>query len=101
MSASISGLPAVAGLKFTGAIEGVRIRPSLLLEGKFPIVDIQSFGVSVTGSLFGGTLDAALIGGIVKLDSTGHMILDGDTTTEVVDRVFFVGVQGGFSLAGM
>jgi hypothetical protein len=45
LSASVSGLPAVAGLKFSGAIEGIRIRPQLLAEGKFPIIGIQSLGV--------------------------------------------------------
>ena len=38
-------------------------------EGKFPIVAIDALGVSVKGKLFGGELDAALLGGILKLDT--------------------------------
>ena len=101
LSASVTGLKAVPGLKFSGSIEGVKIKPSLLLEGKFPIIDIASIGVSVEGKLFGGELNAALIGGILKLDANGNMIGDLDTTTPVKDRIFFLGVQGGFSLAGI
>ena len=50
----------VPGLKFSGVIEGLKIRPMLLFQGKFPIIDIASIGVSVEGELFGGTINAAL-----------------------------------------
>ena len=38
-------------------------------QGKFPIIGIDSIGVTVKGNLFGGELDAGLIGGILKLDA--------------------------------
>ena len=110
LSASVDGLPAVAGLEFSGAIEGVRIRPKLLAEGKFPIVSIDAFGVSVSGSLFGGEINAALVGGILVIveDNTapeGFRFLgptdDIPDENLVEDRVLFVGLQGGFSLAGL
>src|SRR6185503_16821979 len=69
-------------------------------RGEFPIIDIASIGVSVKGKVFGGELNAALIGGILKLDATGQQIDNFDTTTPVADRVFFIGVQGGFSMIG-
>jgi hypothetical protein len=72
-----------------------------LFRGEFPIIDIASIGVSVRGNLFGGELNAALIGGIVKLDSSGAIIDSFDTTTPVEERVFFVGVEGGFGFAGV
>ena len=101
LSASITGLPAVAGLEFEGLIEGVKISPTLLLQGKFPIVDIASIGVSVSGKIFGGELDATLIGGILKFSESGAAIDQFDRTTPVADRVFFIGVEGGFKLAGL
>ena len=51
--------------------------------------------------MFGGQINAGLIGGILKLDSNGNMIASTDTTTPVSARVFFVGLQGGFSFGGM
>ena len=60
-----------------------------------------SIGVSVKGNLFGGEIDAALIGGILKLDDGGRIIDPFDTITPVADRVFFVGVEGGFKFAGI
>jgi len=105
LSASVSGLPAVAGLEFSGSIEGLRINPGLLLKGKFPVIDIASIGVSVKGALFGGEINAGLIGGILKIaeSSPGNyeMIDPTDTGTEVHARVLFMGVQGGFSMPGL
>ena len=101
LSASVTGLKGVAGLTFDGAIEGVRIDVGALREGKFPIIDIASIGVSIQGNLFGGHIEAQLVGGILKINAAGQMIDTLDVTTPVEDRVFFVGVQGGFSLAGI
>ena len=98
LSASVSGLPAVAGLNFEGTIEGVKISPQKLIEGKFPIVDIAAIGVRVTGKVFGGELTATLLGGILKVDGQGNAIDVFDSTTPVADRILFFGVEGGFSL---
>ena len=57
------------GLKFSGSIEGIKIDIGKLLDGEFPIIDIASIGVSVKGNMFGGELNAALIGGILRLDA--------------------------------
>ncbi|CAB5140735.1 diguanylate cyclase/phosphodiesterase (GGDEF & EAL domains) with PAS/PAC sensor(s), partial [Olavius algarvensis associated proteobacterium Delta 3] len=101
LSASVTGIEGIPGLQCSGAIEGVKIDPGLLLEGRFPILDIKTIGVSVRGEVFGGELDAALVGGIIKLDGNGNEIGALDTGTEVADRVFFMGVQGGFGLPGV
>ena len=84
-----------------GAIEGIKIDVGKLLDGEFPIVDIDAIGVSVKGNMFGGELNATLIGGILKLDAGGRIIDPFDTITPVADRVLFVGVEGGFSFAGI
>ncbi|MBT8144808.1 MAG: hypothetical protein KJO55_08905, partial [Gammaproteobacteria bacterium] len=101
LSASVTGIQGVAGLEFSGSVRGIVIDIGLLRQGKFPVVDIAEIGVSVEGKLFGGELKAALIGGIIKLDATGQMIDSFDTITPVQDRVFFVGVEGSFSMAGL
>ena len=101
LSVSITKLPSVAGLKFSGAIEGLKIDPFLLLEGKFPIIEVRSIAVSVTGQLFGGELTATLLGGIMRFDAAGNTIGDLDATTPVADRVLFFGIEGGFKIAGM
>ncbi|MGD8418076.1 MAG: hypothetical protein PVH91_13540, partial [Pseudomonadales bacterium] len=107
-SASVEGLPAVAGLEFSGAIEDVRIRPQLLLEGKFPVISIGAFGVSVSGDLFGGSINGALVGGILNLvedtsATEGYRIWEASegTPPDDAERVLFVGIQGGFSMAGI
>ncbi len=110
LSATVTGLKGTSGLQFSGTIEGIKIRPSLLLQGKFPIVEIASLGVTLQGNLFGGELNAGLIGGILKIVDTDPgpatspgIAADGTTPAEsdILDRVFFLGVEGGFSMAGL
>ena len=70
LSATVTGLKGTSGLQFSGTIEGIKIRPSLLLQGKFPIVEIASLGVTLQGNLFGGEINAGLIGGVLKIIDT-------------------------------
>ena len=101
LSASVTGIKGLGALEFSGSIQGVRIQPSLLAEGKFPIISIDSLGITVKGKMFGGEVNAGLIGGILRLDKDFHEIGEFDRTTPVAQRVFYLGLQGGFSLAGM
>ena len=101
LSAAVTGIQGMKGIEFSGAIEGVVIDVGKLFRGEFPIIDIASIGVTLKGDLFGGQIDAGLIGGILKLDALGNLIDNFDTTTPVADRIFFVGVEGGFSFSGV
>jgi hypothetical protein len=101
LSASVTGIKGLSGLEFSGSIQGVKIQPSLLAQGKFPIIALDSLAVTVKGKMFGGEIDAGLVGGILKLDSNFNIIGPFDTTTPVNQRVFYLGLQGGFSMAGM
>ena len=101
LSAAVTGIQGMKGIEFSGAIEGVVIDMKLLKEGKFPIIAIESIGVSLKGDLFGGQITAGLIGGILRIDANGQIIDVLDTTTPVEDRIFFVGVEGGFSFSGV
>ena len=69
--------------------------------GQFPIISIDSLGVTVKGKMFGGTIEAGLVGGILRLDPSFTPIGEFDRTTPVAKRVFYLGLQGGFSMAGM
>ncbi|MEE8308732.1 MAG: hypothetical protein V3R81_15810, partial [Gammaproteobacteria bacterium] len=96
---SIAGMP--KNVKFSGSIEGVEIDLGLLFQGKFPITRIDSIGVSIKGPLFGGEINAGLIGGILRLDDAGNMIPTTNDTIPVAARVFFLGVEGGFEMSSM
>ncbi|MCU1583368.1 MAG: hypothetical protein JWO01_2756, partial [Microbacteriaceae bacterium] len=101
LSASVTGIQGLSGLEISGAVQGIRIQPSLLLAGEFPIIGIDSIGVTVKGTMFGGEVSAGLIGGILKLDSNYAIIGVFDTTTPVRQRVFYLGLSGTISIAGM
>ncbi|MEN9555968.1 MAG: hypothetical protein RLZZ232_2254, partial [Planctomycetota bacterium] len=100
ISAAVDEIKGIPNVKVSGAIQGVRIDIGALQDGRFPITDIESISVSMKGDLFGGQITAGLLGGILKLDSAGNLIGALDTTTAVADRVFFIGVEGGFAIAG-
>ncbi|HWS34529.1 MAG TPA: hypothetical protein VN408_17540, partial [Actinoplanes sp.] len=101
LSASVTGIQGLPGLQISGAVQGIRIQPSLLLEGKFPVIGIDSLGVTVKGTMFGGEVSGGLIGGILKLASDYSVIGTFDTTTPVAQRVFYVGIEGTISIAGL
>ena len=94
------GIKGIAGLTFSGSIQGIQIDIGKLLAGEFPIVGIASIGVEVKGDLFGGEIDAELIGGIQKLDASGNMIADTDTTTPVASARVLRRPPGSFTMAG-
>ena len=99
LSASVTGLYNLP-FDFSGSIDGVVIDMNLLEAGKFPIQDIGSIAVSIDGDLFGGHINGELLGGILKIKD-GAEIPATDTTTVPDDRIFFMGVAGGFEMAGL
>ncbi len=101
LSASVMGLKGVPGLTFSGEVTDIMIQPSLLLQGQFPIIGIGSLGVTVTGNVFGGTISGGLVGGLLRISANNTIIDPTDTTTPVVQRVFYLGVEAGFTFAGM
>ncbi|MBN1698527.1 MAG: DNA/RNA non-specific endonuclease, partial [Spirochaetales bacterium] len=95
---SINGMP----FEFEGLIEGVKIDVQKLLNGEFPIIDIEAAGVTVRGNLFGGEVNATLIVGVLKLDGTGEIIPAGNPQNiEAAESVLYAGIEGGFSFAGI
>ena len=100
VSAAVEGIKAIPKLQFSGTITGIQIDVGLLQQGQFPITGIESLGVTVEGDMFGGKVSAGLIGGIIQVDSFGNEISALDQITPVADRVFFLGIEGGFTIAG-
>ena len=47
----------------------VVIDVGLLRQGKFPITKLESLAVGVEGKLFGGEIEASLLGGIIPLNA--------------------------------
>src|SRR5207249_111039 len=74
VSASVTDVKLIPGLEVSGSIRGMKISPTLLAQGKFPILSLDALAVSVKGDLFGGELDASLLGGILKLDKDFNII---------------------------
>ena len=99
LSAEVTGLHSLP-FEFSGSIQGIRIDIGKLIKGEFPIVGIDAIGVGIKGEIFGGELKEQLIGGILKLDAAGN-VLDALDTTAVADRVFFLGLDGSFSMPGL
>jgi hypothetical protein len=92
-SATVSG--SIGPIQISGFVDGIQINIGYLLAGQFPITGIQSFGISATGNVFGGTLSAAVVMGIIQLDSFGHQEPPG---VDGVSTVMYFGVQGGFTM---
>ena len=42
----------LAGLTFSGSIQGIKIAPALLARGEFPIIGLDSIAVQVSGKMF-------------------------------------------------
>ena len=79
----------------------MKIDLGALKRGEFPIIDIAAISVSVDGDMFGGKIGGSLLGGILKVDKDYNVISSSDTTTKVEKRIFFMGIAGGFEMAGL
>jgi hypothetical protein len=100
LSASVTGLRNLP-VSVSGSVEGAVIDIGLLTQGKFPLVDLRSASITVSGNLFGGEITGTLFLGILKTDASGNEIPVGNTTTAVANSVLYGGIIAGFSLAGL
>ena len=72
LSVSVTGISGLGPVQVSGSVQGLKIDIGLLAQGKFPIIDVAAIAVSVSGPLFGGEISGTLLGGLLKLDSTGR-----------------------------
>ena len=71
------GIQGMPGLEFSGTIEGIEIDVGKLLARRVPDHRRStSIGVSIKGNVFGGEINATLLGGILKLDARPAAIID-------------------------
>lgn len=102
LSASVTGIEGLPGAVFGGSIQGLEVDIGLLRQGRFPIIKLDSIGVSIRAEAFGGRIHGVLVGGLVRLDADGFRIRpDAPVDTPVADRILFVGVEGGYEVAGL
>jgi len=101
---SLKGIP----LSVSGTINHVRIDVGKLADGVFPIIDIESVAVSVSGNLFGGTVSGSLLAGVVRFDSNGavvdsqgRLVTNGQPGVGPFTSVFYGGISASFSFGGM
>ena len=66
-----------------------------------PITRIDSLGVTIKGNLFGGRSTRASSAASCASTTTSTSSARWTTRTPVRQRVFYLGLQGGFSMAGM
>ncbi|HEY1684279.1 MAG TPA: hypothetical protein VGG19_05925, partial [Tepidisphaeraceae bacterium] len=93
-SASMNG--SIGPIQLSGSVQDVQISIEDLIDGSFPIIGIGSFGVSATGNVFGGTLSASIVMGIVQLDASGHQLPPTAPAGSAANRIMYFGVEGGF-----
>ncbi|MCC7375102.1 MAG: hypothetical protein IT581_10625 [Verrucomicrobiales bacterium] len=101
LSAAALPLPSLPSLSVTGSINGLVLDIGLLKLGKFPVIQLGSIAINVSGSLFGGTIDGGFALGLLRLDAQRHLIPDGNLTTPVVDIVPYGSINAGYSFAGL
>lgn len=102
ISGGVKEIEGIPGAKFSGSVEGLKIDVGLLLEGRFPIVDLGAFTVGIKANVFGGELSGTIVAGLLKIGTDGEAIpVTAPSDTEVVDRVMYLGIQGGFDMAGL
>ena len=90
LGASVTGIKGIPGVTISGSVQGAQINIGALIAGQNPLVGLTAISVSIQGNLFGGEIDAGLIGGILNVDAQGNNIPETDTTTPVANRIFFV-----------
>jgi hypothetical protein len=90
----------LGSIALTGSVTGAVIDIGLLLQGKFPLISLESFTVGAKGTLGGAEVDGSLVLGIVRFDEYGVRIPGGDVTTPVADSIFYGGIDAGLTIAG-
>lgn len=101
LSAAV-GIDSLKGteLSLYGSIEGLVIDVGALKAGAFPIIELGTVELSVSGKISSAEVSAGLILGMVRLDADGNQIADDDTTTEVADGLLWGAIRGGINIAG-
>ncbi len=110
LSATINA--SLGPISLNGSITNAVIDPQLIVQGKFPIISVDSIAVGVSGDLFGGSLSGTLLAGVVRFDANGNVVdglgnlvgPKGATTTTPgtgpFTSAFYAGIAGSLDLGG-
>jgi hypothetical protein len=92
----------IAGMTLDASVTNAVIDVQKLLDGEFPVTQLDSITGSVSGTLFGAGVTATVAGGVVQVDSDGLRIPSGNPDNVTVDKtVLYMGMTGGLTLPGI
>ena len=80
LSATVSTSLPGTQLSITGTVNNLEISVADLVAGEFPIIGLGSVGLSVTGSLFGGTVSGTVLIGVAQFNADGTVVNQFDST---------------------
>ena len=101
IDAQVKGIEGLPSLQVAGGFRGLTIDVGLLAQGAFPIIGIDAFNVSVSGSISGFGVNAGLVMGILKMDKDFNPIESTDLVTPVANRAMYAGLIGGLTIPGL
>ncbi|MHC4294085.1 MAG: hypothetical protein ACYSTL_00700, partial [Planctomycetota bacterium] len=100
---SLSAGGSIGPVTINGSITNLAIDTAKIDEGKFPIIDIESFSISASADpVFGGSLSGSLLMGTVKFNDQGERLPASTGITnpdEIAETVIYVGITGEFTIA--
>ncbi|MCK4276522.1 MAG: hypothetical protein KAX78_08410, partial [Phycisphaerae bacterium] len=100
---SLSAGGSIGPVTISGSITNLAIDTAKIAEGKFPIIDIESFSISASADpIFGGTLSGSLLMGTVKFNDQGERLPASTGITNpdaIAETVIYVGITGEFTIA--
>ena len=100
-SANVTGIKDLGGLTVEGFVENVAVDIGRLKNGENPFISIESFGVSVSGNLFGGEIEAQLIIGIVSYDLDTLEIIENPSDLDNYDNIIYGALMGTMNFLGL
>ena len=102
LSAELKSIEGLEEVKFSGAIEGIKIDMKKLANFEFPIIAIGAMNVTIEADVFGGQLTGSLTAGILNIDEDNEIIPSvGIGDVPIKKSIFYLGVQGEFAFSGM
>ncbi|MEN9546141.1 MAG: hypothetical protein RLZZ356_873, partial [Verrucomicrobiota bacterium] len=101
IDAQVKGIEGMPKLKAEGGFRGLTLETGLLAAGAFPIVGIEAFNISVSGSIGGFGVKAGLVMGILKMDREFNPIEATDVVTPVAKRSLYAGLIGDLFIPGL
>jgi hypothetical protein len=101
IDAQVKGIDGLPQLKVNGGFQGLTIDVGLLADGSFPIIGIDAFNITVSGTISGFGVHGGLVMGVLKMDKDFDPIESTDVVTPVAKRSLYAGLIGGLTIPGL